>query len=119
MALATVIRKLSGSIAGEPIQVSATVTDTVIHTGATGSNIIDQVFMYAVNSATAAVTLRIQVAGSANIITEEIPPTSDMVPIAGDLRLFGSTGTASVIQMGASTSAVIKIFGHVNRITES
>jgi len=121
MALTTVIRPLSGSTAGAPVQVSATTTDTVLHTGPSTSTVIDQMFMYAVNSATARVTIRIQVAGSANIITEEVPAVSYMYPIVSDLRIWGvSAGdTATVIQIGASTSAVVKIFGHVNRITES
>jgi hypothetical protein len=120
MALTTVIRPLSGSTDGVGITLSATVTDTLIHTGPSSTSVMDQLFMYANNSTSLAVTIRMQYGGSANIAFGEIPARS-RIPIFEDLRIFGvSAGnSATLIQMGASTSAIIDIYGHVNRVTES
>lgn len=123
MALAVVQRPLSGSTQGMPIQVSATGggTNTTIHAVVSGTNIYDQVFAWATNSSTLTVSVVVEWGDSANEIRDEIPARTGYYPLIDGLFLFGvtATGDSATIKIFASTSQVIDIHGHVNRITET
>lgn len=125
MALTAVQRPLSGSTNGSPINVSSTGggTNTVIHThpSATASGLVyDKIWAYATNSSTQNVTITLEFGDSANHVLDEIPPQAGMYPILTGQILFGvsSSGNSAVLRVFASTSAIIDIYGHVDRVTE-
>ena len=105
---------LSGSINGKGINVAGTATATadVIHTA--GATDLDEVWLYASNNGAAAVKLTIEY-GDPDVpdnIELTIPGESGLVLVIPGLLLMGSED----IQAFAATTAVITIFGYVNRI---
>ncbi len=120
MALAVVIRPLSGAVDGLPIQVSATTgSATVIHTGQSNTLVFERLYLWATNSTTNAVSTIMEWGPSTNQILDEIPPRAGAYPLVQGLYLLGRSGSLTVIKMGASASAIIYIFGYVDRVTES
>jgi hypothetical protein len=122
MALAIVQRPLSASTNGLPIQLSATAGDgTTLHTMVSGSNIVDRVFMWATNSSTTTIEVNLEWGASTARLAENIPPKTMTYPLVTGVPLWGRSASisATVIKGYASTSAVINIFGYVNRVTES
>ncbi len=122
MALAIVQRPLSASTDGLPIQLSATAGDgTTLHTMVTGTTTMDRVFMWATNSSTAAIEVNIEWGASTARLAEEVPAKTMGYPLVNGLPVWGRSGSvsATVIKGYASTSAVVNIFGYVNRVTES
>ena len=108
---------LSSSTNGRGIKVVATATaGTAIHTAVAGASDIDEVYLYAVNAHTAAVTLTIEWGGTTDpddLIEFTIPQSSGLYVIAPGLLLQNGLGIAAF----AGTANVITIFGFVNRIT--
>jgi len=100
--------------------VVATVTlGTTIHTGANVPATIDEVWLYANNTHSAAVTLTIEFGGVAakDKIQQSIALSpSGLTLICAGLVLQGNA-TPKVITAFASTASVVGIFGFVNRIT--
>jgi hypothetical protein len=122
MALAIVQRPLSGSTDGLPIEVSATAGGaTTVHTMVTGTTTMDRVFMWAGNTSTADITLILEWGASADRYKEIIPAETTGYPVLNGQPVWGRSGSisATVIKAHASTSAVVKLVGYVNRITES
>lgn len=122
MALAVVQRPLSGSSDGLPIEVSATAGGaTTVHTMVTGTTTMDRVFMWAGNTSTADITLIIEWGASADRFKEIIPSRTTSHPVLTGQPVWGRSGSvsATVLKAHASTSAVLKLTGYINRITES
>ena len=111
---------LSGASQGLPILVVATTsTGTTIHATGTSSTTIDEVWLYAYNSSTAAVTLTIQYGGTStplNDIKLSIPATSGLTLVVPGLILTGTGAAANTVYAYAGTASVITISGYVNRI---
>ena len=109
--------KLSGSTSGRGIKVVATATaGTAIHTATAGATNIDEVYLYACNAHTAAVTLTVEWGGVTDpddLIEFTIPQSSGLYTVAPGLILNGGLGIAAF----GSIANVITIFGFVNRIT--
>jgi hypothetical protein len=112
---------LSGSTQGKAIKVAATAsTGDTIHATGTSSSIIDEVWLYAYNAHTAAVTLTIQFGGTSspdNDIKISIPQTSGLTLVVPGLVLTGTGSAANTIYAYAGTTNVITISGYVNRIS--
>lgn len=112
---------LSGSTQGKAIKVAATAsTGTTIHATGTSSSIIDEVWLYAYNSHTSAVTLTIQFGGTStpdNDIKLSIPATSGLTLVVPGLTLTGTGSAANTVYAYAGTTNVITISGYVNRIS--
>lgn len=112
---------LSGSTQGKGIKVVATAsTGTTIHATGTSSSIIDEVWLYAYNSSTSAVTLTVQFGGTTspdNDIKVDIPATSGLVLVTPGLILTGTGAAANTVAAYAATANVITISGYVNRIS--
>lgn len=108
---------LSASTNGRGIKVNATSTagDT-IHAAVSGASDIDEIYIYAVNAHTAAVTLTLEWGGTTDpddLIEVTIPHSSGLYVGAPGLPLQNSLEVAAF----ASVADVISIFGFVNRIT--
>lgn len=110
-------RKLSGSTDGKGIKVAATSTPgTAIHTAVTGTSDLDEIYLYAVNSSTAAVKLTIEF-GSATAPDDNIEYT---VPAEDGLHLIVPgilLQNAATVAAFAGTTNVLVVHGYVNRIT--
>ena len=110
-------RKLSGSTDGKGIKVAATSTPgTAIHTAVTGTSDLDEIYLYAVNSSTAAVKLTIEF-GSATAPDDNIEYT---VPAEDGLYLVVPgllLQNAATVAAFAGTTNVLIVHGYVNRIT--
>ena len=110
----------SGSTGGRPIKVVATATaGTTIHSTGTSATIIDEVWIYATNTSAAAVLLTLEWGGVTNPddrIVASIPPQSTVVVVPGQ-PLVGTGSAARTVAAFAGTTAVINIFGYVNRIS--
>jgi len=107
---------LSGATTGVPIAVVATAsTGTTIH--ATGTSAIDEVWLYATNTSSSAVTLTIQFGGTATVnqIQQSIPANSGLTLIIPGLILAPS-GSAITVYAYAGTASVVNISGYVNRV---
>jgi hypothetical protein len=110
---------LSGSVNGKAIKVAATSTlGTTIHTAVSGTSNIDEIWLYAVNSSGADVSLTIEfgeaTAPDGNIYVT-IPAYSGLKLIVPGLLLQNSL----VVTAFASVANVICVHGYVNRITVS
>ena len=112
---------LSGSTQGKPIKVVATATTgTTIHATGTSSTIIDEVWLYAFNSATGPVALTVEYGGTTapdqNIVVT-IPAQSGLTLVVPGLILTGTGAAANNVTAFAGSANVITISGYVNRIS--
>lgn len=113
-------RKLSGSTDGMPIKVVATATlGTTIHTAVAGTTAgtFDEIWLYAYNGHTSAVTLTIEFGGATvpdqNIVVS-LASKSGLSLIVPGLILQNE----KVVSAFASTANVITISGWVNQMTD-
>lgn len=107
---------LSGSTNGKGIAVAATSTPgTTLHTAGSGTTNFDEVWLYAMNSASASADLTIEYGGttSADVIEITIPSQSGLVLVVPGLFINNSLEVAGF----ADTSNAISIHGYVNRVT--
>ena len=112
---------LSGSTDGRLIKVAATGTPgTTIHTGSSTATTYDEVWLYAVNSDTAARKLTIEFGGVSSpddLIEQTITSESGLVLLVPGLVIKGNASTALVVRAFCATANVVMIGGYVNRIT--
>ena len=110
---------LSGSTDGRGILVAATATaGTTIHTGSSTSAVIDEVWLYAVNTSASAVKLTIEYGGTTapnDHIEFSVPAESGLYLIVPALLIKGNA-TPLVVRAFAATTNVIVIHGYINRI---
>ena len=119
--MATVVkRKLSGSTDGKPIKVVATATaGTTIHTAVAGTTAgtFDEIWIYAQNNHTAAVTLTIEygdaTAPDGNIICTLASKSGLQLIVPGLILQNGAT-----VKALAGTANVVCLSGFVNSITD-
>lgn len=114
-------QKLSGSTNGKGISVVATATvGTTIHATGTSATTIDELWLYAVNTHSAALTLTVELGGVAvasDLIQQSIAATpSGLVLVCAGLILTGTGSAALTVTAFCPTTAKIEIFGFVNRI---
>ena len=121
--MATFTKKtLSNSTDGKAVLVAATATaGTLIHTGSTTVTTLDEVWLYANNIHSSAVTLTVEFGGTtatSDLIQLLIPATpSGLYVVVAGLILRGTGSAATTITAFAGTASKIEIFGFVNRIT--
>lgn len=112
---------LSVQADGSPIKVVATAsTGTTIHATGTSASIIDEVWLYAYNSSTAAVLLTVQYGGTTtpdDDIKITIPSQSGLTLVVPGLILSGTGSAANSVYAYAGTANVVTISGYVNRIS--
>jgi hypothetical protein len=112
---------LSGSTGGRLIKVAATATTgTTIHATGTSSSVIDEVWLYAVNSDTTDRKLTIEFGGTTapdDIIEQTITAESGLILVVPGLTLTGTGSAARTITAFAASANVILIGGYVNRIS--
>lgn len=112
---------LSGSTQGKGIKVAQTAsTGTTIHATGTSSSIIDEVWLYAYNSDSAAILLTIQFGGTTavdNDIKITIPSQSGLTLVVPGLILTGTGAAANTVYAYAGTANVVTLSGYVNRIS--
>lgn len=112
---------LSGSTQGREIKVAATASSgTTIHATGISSTVIDEVWLYAYNSSSAAVTLTIQWGSTStpdDDIKLSIPATSGLTLVVPGLVLTGTGSAANTVRAYAGTANVVMISGYVNRIS--
>lgn len=112
---------LSGSTGGRLIKVAATAsTGTTIHATGTSSSIIDEVWLYAVNSDTTARKLTIEYGGTTSPddqIELTVAAESGLVLVVPGLILAGTGAAARTVTAFCATANVVLIGGYVNRIT--
>ena len=119
--MATIVkRKLSGSTDGKAILVAATATPgTTVHTAVAGTTAgtFDEIWLWAYNGHTAAVTLTIEFGGATvpdqNIIVT-LASKSGLIPIVPGLILQNGM----VVKAFAGTTNVITLSGFVNYMTD-
>lgn len=109
---------LSGSTNGKAIKVAATATaGTLIHTAASGTSTIDEIWLYAHNTSSSAVKLTIEwgetTAPDGHIEINIGAEGTGMILVAPGIPLQNSL----VVRAFAGTANVINIFGYVNRIS--
>ena len=106
---------------GLGITVVATATPgTAIHTASSTATTIDELWLYAVNTHSSAVTLTVEF-GGVNVAKDIIQTSlalspSGLVLICAGLIIQGNA-TAKVVRAFAGTASKVEIFGYVNRIT--
>ena len=112
---------LSGSTNGKAVKVAATATaGTTIHATGISATILDEIWIYAVNSSASSVKLTIEwgeaTAPDGNIEVTVLPEAG-LVTIIPGLVLSGSGSVATTVKAFAGTTNVIMLSGYVNRIT--
>lgn len=118
--MATFTKKLlSASVDGRAIKVAATASSgTTIHTGSTSTSVLQEIWLYAVNSDTTARKLTVQWGGTTSPdddIELTIPAESGLVLVSPGLLLKGNA-TALVVRAYASSANVITIHGYINEV---
>ena len=112
---------LSGSTNGKAVKVVQTATaGTTIHATGTSATILDEVWIYAVNSSASSVKLTIEFGGVSSpddLIEVTVLPEAGLVTIIPGLVLSGTGSAATTIKAFAGTANVIMLSGYVNRIT--
>ena len=112
---------LSGSTGGRLIKVAATATTgTTIHATGTSSSIIDEIWLYAVNSDPTARKLTIEYGGTSSpddLIELTVAAESGLVLVVPGLILAGTGSAARKVTAFCATANVVSIGGYVNRIT--
>ena len=113
---------LSGSTNGRGIAVAATATlGTTIHATGTSASILDELWLYANNIHSTAVTLTVEFGGvttTSDLIQQSIAATpSGLVLVCAGLLLRGTGSAATTVTAFASVASKIEIFGFVNRIS--
>lgn len=109
---------LSGSTGGRGITVAATSSPgTTIHTASTTLTTIHELWLYAVNTGSAATYLTIQFGNTAtsDATTVYIEPNTGLQLIIPGLILEGAA-SAHVVRAYATTTNIVNIFGYVNVI---
>jgi len=110
---------LSGSTDGKPILIDDAATPgKTIHTCSSTTTTIDEVWLYAMNTGSAALKLTIEWGGTTAgfLIEQTIPFESGLVLVAPGLLMKG-TATPWTIAAFAGNTTDINITGYVNRIT--
>ena len=111
---------LSGSTDGRAIKVAATATaGTTIHTGSTNTAVLDEIWLYAMNTDTTARKLTVEWGGTTapdDLIEVTIPAEAGLTLVAPGLMIKGNS-TALVVRAFAATANVVTIYGYVNRIS--
>lgn len=111
---------LSGSTDGKGILVAATSTSgTTIHTGSSTASVIDEVWLYAVNTSASNVKLTVEYGGTTapnDNIEFTVPAEAGLYLIVPALLIKGNA-TPLVIRAFAATTNVIVIHGYINRIS--
>ena len=111
---------LSGSTDGRGIKVAATATaGTTIHTGSSTSTVIDEVWLYAVNTSASNVKLTIEYGGvsSPDDHIEFTVPAEAGLDLVVPALLIKGNATPLVVRAFAATTNVIVIHGYINRIS--
>ena len=112
---------LSGSTGGRLIKVAATATTgTTIHATGTSSSIIDEIWLYAVNSDTTARKLTIEFGGTSSpddLIELTVAAESGLVLVVPGLILAGTGSAARTVTAFCATANVVSIGGYCNRIS--
>lgn len=112
---------LSGSTGGRLIKVAATATTgTTIHATGTSSSIIDEIWLYAVNSDTTARKLTIEYGGTTSpddLIELTVAAESGLVLVVPGLILAGTGSAARTVTAFCATANVVSIGGYVNRVS--
>lgn len=112
---------LSGSTNGLGIKLTDTASSSntdagyLIHTAVSGTTDIDEVWLYAHNSSTAAVKLTLEWGGVTapdNTIEVTLPPEEGLMQVAPGLLLQNGLH----IKAFAASANVVTIYGFVNRI---
>jgi hypothetical protein len=121
MANATAKIPLSASTQGQGIKIAQTVTaGTLVHTTGTNLAIIDEIWLYLMNTHTADVLVTIEFGGPTapdqNIILT-VPFRSGLFLAVDGRILTGSGAAALTVKVFASVANVIVAYGHVMRIT--
>ena len=107
---------LSGSTAGEPIDLASTSVETTIHTAVNASSQIDEIWLWASNTTTTNQMLRIQWGSTvvAKRSQQTIPAQSGWILVAPGLCM--SSGEVSALS--TATASDVHIMGFVNRISQ-
>lgn len=112
---------LSGSTGGRLIKVAATSTPgTTIHATGTSATVIDEVWLYAVNSDSTDRKLTIEFGGTTSpddLIEFTVKAEDGLYIIVPGLVLTGDGSSARTITAFCATADVVSIGGYVNRIT--
>jgi len=111
--------QLSGATNGRQIKVVATSTPgTLVHTATSTSGVMDEVWLYAVNSDTSDRKLTIEYGGVTSpddLLEVTIPAESGLVLVVpGSSPLNGGV----VVRAFAASANVVMVQGYVNRITQ-
>jgi hypothetical protein len=110
---------LSASTDGRAIKVAATASPgTTLHTGSATAATIDEVWLYAMNTDTAAQKLTVEWGGTSapdDLIEITLAAEPGLVLIAPGLLIKGNA-TPLVVRAFAALTNVVTIHGYVNRI---
>lgn len=109
--------KFSNSSYGAPIIVYGTSSQqpTEIHSTQTSQSILDEVWLYASNSASVSVSLTVILEYSEISLT--IPSNSGLTLVIPGLIISGNGQGATLVSAFSPTAGVISISGYVNRIS--
>ena len=113
---------LSGNTSGMGILInsgSSGVAGPTLHTGSSSTDVLDEVWLYAVNYDTTDRKLTVQYGGvtaGTNEIEYTVKAENGLYLIVAGLVLAGNA-TPKVISAYAATNTSIVVYGYVNRIT--
>lgn len=111
---------LSGSTNGRPIKVVATASPgTTIHTASSDTGVIDEIYLWAINTNSASLTLSTQWGGTTDpddFVEKAMPIDANSEPILIAPGIPLAAGL--IVKVFASSANLITIVGFVNRIRQ-
>ena len=107
---------LSGSTAGEPIDLASTSAEATIHTAVNASSQFDEIWLWAANTTTVNQMLKMQYGSTAvaKRSQQTIPAQSGWILVAPGVIM--SSGVVSALS--SVTASDVHIMGYVNRIAQ-
>jgi len=120
MALTIVKRFFSQSTDGLPMEIATTASNSAnIHVGPTSTNVLDEIYMYAMMDATQTAAITMTVLINSNCFSLDVPVKAIDYPVLTQFPLWGRSASGTVIHVYASSTANLFVYGYINRITET
>jgi hypothetical protein len=119
MATTIVKRFLSGSTDGLPLEIATTQTVcAIIHVGQTSTNVWEELYLYAMMEQTQTAAITMTVVINSSCFTMDIPVRSIDYPVLAGFPIWGRSASGTQIEVFASSTANLFVYGYVNRMTE-
>lgn len=119
MALTIAKKFLTGSTDGLPKEIATTQTVcAIIHTGQTNTNVWEELYLFGMMDQTQTAAITMTVVINSQCFVMDIPIKAVDYPILAGFPIWGRSASGTQIEIFASSTANLFVYGYVNRMTE-